>query len=328
VKYKVASCINKLKQMALHKVIIEYQYNKKRNLNLTTPCCAKSNKDGKFTSFIGLPEIYGFCHSCGKTSLPPTLFKDENGNEFVWNDLQSKYEPNTSTLQSCYSSVAEQQKQIAKDIKYIPESTIWEDFYTIPENNLLQYLRKTYCNDKVNDAKETYVIGTSKNGGTIFWEINSNLQVQKAKISYYDENGKRNNQFKVPYKNEEGYYACLYGEQLVYDDLKGKKTVILVESQKTAIVGYINLPEYIWVAYGGINGLTKSKLLPLIGHTVLIIPDMSENAVNIIYDKIPSLIAMGINAKVWDMTQGKTDEELKTAGLYNNDLEDYFRALT
>jgi hypothetical protein len=30
--------------------------------------------------------------------------------------------------------------------------------------------------------------------------------------------------------------------------------------------------------------------------------------VNIIYSKIPSLIAMGINAKVWDMTEGKTDD--------------------
>ena len=313
--------------MALYKVIIEYKYISKRNLNLTTPCCSKSNKDGKFTTFIDLPEIYGYCHSCGKTSLPPTLFKDENGNEFIWNDAQSKYEPITSTLQSYSHSVVEQQKDIAKDIKYIPESTIWECFHIIPENNLLQYLRKKYCNDKVNDAKEIYALGTSKDGGTIFWEINTDLQVQKAKISYYNENGKRNNQFKVPYKNKEGYYACLFGEHLVYDDLKGKKTVILVESEKTAIVGYINLPEFIWVAYGGINGLTKSKLLQLIGHTVLIIPDMSENAVNIIYKKIPLLVGMGINAKVWDMTEGKTDDELKTEGLYNNDLEDVFKAL-
>lgn len=314
--------------MGLHKVIIEYKYNQKRNLNLTTPCCSKSNKDGKFSTFIDLPEIYGHCHSCGKTSLPPTLFKDENGNEFIWNDAQSKYEPITSTLQSYSHYVVKQQKDIANDIKYIPEGTIWEDFHTIPENNLLQYLRKTYCMDKVNDAKETYVLGTSKDGGTIFWEINTNLQVQKAKISFYNESGKRNNQFKVPYKNKEGYYACLFGEHLVYDDLKGKKTVILVESEKTAIVGYINLPEYIWVAYGGINGLTKNKLLPLIGHTVLIIPDMSENAVNIIYKKISLLIGMGINVKVWDMTEGKTDDELKAEGLYNNDLEDVFRALT
>lgn len=313
--------------MLLSKVIIEHKYRHKRNLNLTTPCCAKSNKDGKFTNFIDLPERYGYCHSCGKTTLPPTIFKDENGNEFIWNETQNKYESIAIPIQSFCNSVAKQPQKAAIDIKYIPESTIWRYFHAIPENNLLQYLCKTYGKKKVADAKKTYVIGTSKDGGTVFWNINSDLKVQKAKISYYNENGKRTDQFKVPYKNEGGYYACLFGEHLVYDYLKGKKTVILVESEKTAIVGYINLPEFIWVAYGGINGLTKSKILPLIGHTVLIIPDMSENAVNIIYAKIPSLIAMGIIVRVWDMTEGKTDEELKNEGIYNNDLEDVFRII-
>jgi hypothetical protein len=135
----------------------------------------------------------------------------------------------------------------------------------------------------------------------------------------------QNRKFMVPYKNKDGNYACLFGEHLIYDLLKEEKTIILGESEKTAIVGYIHFPEYIWVAYGGINGLTVNKLKPLIGHTVLIIPDISENAANVIYDKIPLLISMGINAKVWDMTDGKTDEQLKTEGIYNNDLEDVFR---
>ena len=54
---------------------------------------------------------------------------------------------------------------------------------------------------------------------------------------------------------------------------------------------------------------------------------MSENAVNIIYEKIPLLLSMGINAKIWDMTDGKTDEQLKNQGIYNDDLEDVFRSL-
>ena len=79
------------------------------------------------------------------------------------------------------------------------------------------------------------------------------------------------------------------------------------------------------MAYGDNNGLTENKLKPLIGHAVLIIPDMSESAVNVIYDKIPLLISMEINVKVWDMTEGKTDEQLKTEGMHNDDLEDVFR---
>jgi hypothetical protein len=66
-------------------------------------------------------------------------FKDENGNEFIWNDLQVNMSRIQVffTMQSCCRTT----KHIAKDIKYIPEGAIWEDYHTIPENNLLQYLR-------------------------------------------------------------------------------------------------------------------------------------------------------------------------------------------
>lgn len=211
--------------------------------------------------------------------------------------------------------------------KYISEEIIWKHFNLKPENNLLQYLRDTYGNEKVDEVKETYVIGTKYDGGIFFWNINKDLNVQKAKIAYYNKNGKRTDKFKVPFKNEDGYYSCLFGEHLIYDSLKGKETIVLVESEKTAIIGHILLPKYVWVAYGGINGLTQNKLATLIGHTVLIIPDISQNAVDIMFQKLPRMIAMGINVKIWDMTEGKSDEELKSLGIYNNDLEDIFRKM-
>lgn len=308
---------------------IKYKFTNKRDFNLITPCCNKSNNDGKFSSFANVPEFYGYCHSCGVTNLPPQLYRDEKGNDFIWNDLSKKYESAVTMLQNPSFAVAKDSiaTPTAKVQKYIPEEVIWEYYHIQPENNLLQYLRAKYGNAKVDDAKEVYGIGSTHDGGTIFWNINSELQIQKAKICYYDAKGKRTNKFKVPYKNEDGYHSCLFGEHLVYDKYKGKDIVVLVESEKTAIVGYINLPKYNWVAYGGINGLTDKKLASLVGHNVLIVPDMSENAVNIMYQKIPSMIAMGIHAKVWDMTEGKTDAELKLEGNYNCDLEDWFRSI-
>lgn len=285
----------------LDKREMNLKFNPKRNLNLVTPCCNRSNKDGKFVNYKELPEIYGYCHSCDKANTPSNSIFSITG--VTTNLLSDKFIPQ----------------------KFIPESTIWKHFHHLPENNLLKYLRKTYGNSKVDDAKETYALGSSSDGGILFWSINSDLKIQKAKIAYYNENGKRTNRFKVPFKNEDGYFNCLFGEHLIYDKIKTKKTVVLNESEKTTIVGYILLPQYIWVAYGGINGLTKNKLSPLIGHNVLIIPDMSENAVSIILNKIPFLISLGINAKIWDLTEGKTDEELKFEGTYNNDLEDIFR---
>tara|TARA_R110001592_G_scaffold352878_1_gene651175 strand:+ start:6067 stop:6231 length:165 start_codon:yes stop_codon:yes gene_type:complete len=52
---------------------------------------------------------------------------------------------------------------------------------------------------------------------------------------------------------------------------------------------------------------------------------MSNNAVSIMKNKLPYLSELGINAKIWDMTKGKTDHQLKEEGWYNCDLEDFLR---
>src|SRR5690606_8081141 len=147
-----------------------------------------------------------------------------------------------------------------------------------PENNLLQYLRKNYPEEDVNRVKEEYALGSTKDGGTVFWLINEDLQVQKNKICYYQENGKRTNRFAAPYKNEVGYYSCLFGAHLLKSIRKGTDVVILVESEKTAVVGAILLPQFTWVAFGGLNGLTEAKSACLRGHKILLIPDISEKA--------------------------------------------------
>jgi hypothetical protein len=38
-------------------------------------------------------------------------------------------------------------------------------------------------------------------------------------------------------------------------------------------------------------------------------------------------IKNSIDIKLWDMTDGRTDEELKLKGVYNCDLEVYFRSI-
>jgi hypothetical protein len=114
--------------------------------------------------------------------------------------IQSKYEPNTSTLQ-LLQSCCRTTKHIAKDIKYIPEGAIWEDYHTIPENNLLQY-PKTYSNE-VDNAKETYVIGTSKDGGT-FSGRSTRAYKQKQKYPTIMKTKKGTINLKYPIKIKKG----------------------------------------------------------------------------------------------------------------------------
>lgn len=63
----------------------------------------------------------------------------------------------------------------------------------------------------VERVREQYVLGSIQDGGAVFLAINEELQVQKNKVCYYQDNGKRTNRFKAPYKNKDGYYACLFG---------------------------------------------------------------------------------------------------------------------
>lgn len=310
----------------LQKIEQSLIFNNKRNYKLVTPCCNKSNNDGKFVNYKDYPDQYGYCHSCGIATLPPTIYKNEKGEEFIWDINEekfiAKYTLNEITINveiNCNNEVINQ--------NYISEEVIWDYFTNEPENNLLQYLRSQYCNEKVQDAKEIYAIGSTLDGGTIFWNINKDLKVQKSKICYYNEIGKRTDKFKVPYKNEDGYFSCLFGEHLLsYENYKDS-TVILVESEKTAIVGHILMPQYVWLSFGGCNGLTIDKIDVLKGFRVLLIPDMSENAINIAMKKVIAMRKNGINIKLWDMTESKTDEELKSEGGFNNDLEDIFRKL-
>ncbi|MFD1096244.1 DUF6371 domain-containing protein [Salegentibacter chungangensis] len=283
----------------------ELKFEKKRKYRLVTPCCGKSNRDGKFVNYQGFPEQFGYCHSCGKASLP---FSGQLTNPGYLNKIKNSR-----------STRIQQQ--------FVPEKIIWNYYRNKPENNLIRYLKRTYEHGRVQETLEKYAIGTCKAGGTVFWMINKNHQVQKCKVAFYDQNGKRTNRFKVPYKNEEGYYACLFGAHLLINYNKGRYTVVLVESEKTALVGDILLPQFTWLAYGGLNGLTNDKIESLKGHKILLVPDMSNQAVLVAMKQVNRMKDQGIKIKLWDMRYGKTDEELKKEGIYNHDLEDYFRKL-
>lgn len=314
----------------MKKLKIDYRHRTKRNPNIITPCCNKSNKDGKFATYYDLPEKYGYCHSCGKASLPPTAHIDDFGRKYYWNTAQKKFEPidistqYTAVTTKIVGSKARKVNAVIKQ-KFINETIIWQFYANQPDNNLINYLRKTYNTNVVNKVLADYIVGNSVNGGVCFWQINKQLLVQKVKVMYYDTNGKRQGKIIQPYSNQKGYYSCLFGEHLIIDKFKGLQKLVLVESEKTAIVGAILLPQYTWLAYGGSNGITKQKYKCLIGHKVLIIPDMSEKDVQIIENKISELKQIGVDVNIWDMTNGRSDEQLKLDGEYNCDLEDLFR---
>ncbi len=184
----------------LSKVVLNLKFRNKRNFKIITPCCSKSNKDGKFANYVDLGDSFGFCHSCGKSTLPPTQYIDEEGNYYKWDEVESKFVP--STLDLSYSKLGQLSdkhelkgmttvEKVVFNPKYVENRLVERYMEVQPENNLLAYIGKTYGEKNKEFVKSLYYIGTSKKGGTIFWSINKLQKVQKAKVIFYDINGRR-----------------------------------------------------------------------------------------------------------------------------------------
>lgn len=161
------------------------------------------------------------------------------------------------------------------------------------ENNLIQFLKTIFPEDEVKEAIINYCIGTSKHweGSTVFWQIDNLINekgehnVRGGKImQYVKETGKR-------FKNSEGQgrftwvhtvlklqdfnlSQCLFGLHMVKQT--NKKTVALVESEKTAIIMSLIEKDFVWLATGGSKNFKYEMLKPIKGFNIIAFPDKGE----------------------------------------------------
>jgi len=67
-----------------------------------------------------------------------------------------------------------------------------------------------------------------------------------------------------------------YGEHLLKLPENSLKDVCIVESEKSANVASLFMPEYIWIACGGANMITESKVNILKNRNVTLVPDLDK----------------------------------------------------
>jgi hypothetical protein len=65
---------------------------------------------------------------------------------------------------------------------------------------------------------------------------------------------------------------CLFGEHLLIDKTK---PVAIVESEKTAVIASVYLPQFVWVAVGSLTNLSTEKCSILKGRIVTLFPDLN-----------------------------------------------------
>lgn len=169
-----------------------------------------------------------------------------------------------------------------KPVSIIPLEIFKASLKGYQANNFTRYLVELFGAEIASQLISKYFIGSSKhwNGASVFWQIDIQGRVRTGKIMLYSPTtGKR---VKEPFnyitwvhkaleQPEFNLKQCLFGEHLLKDKLK---PVALVESEKTAIIASVYLPQFLWLAVGGKENLKLEKLQVLQGRTVVLFPDL------------------------------------------------------
>jgi len=98
------------------------------------------------------------------------------------------------------------------------------------------------------------------------------VEIVKTGVS---ENIKKNHlsDFRTPGLSDFHLKQCLFGEHLLINDKNS--IVALVESEKTAIIASVFMPQYLWLATGGLSNLNTGICRVLKGRNVILYPDLN-----------------------------------------------------
>ena len=154
-------------------------------------------------------------------------------------------------------------------------------------NPLYRYFTKVMGKD-VDKLFSLYRVGTSRRwgGATVFWQTDRNSNVRAGKIMGYD--AVTGHRIKEPFNQVSWVHSvrkvqdfrmkqCLFGEHLLSDNsaVMSAKPVAIVESEKTALVAAHFIPDFIWLATGGIHGCFNGEAVQALdGREVILFPDL------------------------------------------------------
>lgn len=288
-----------------------------RNTRFRCPSCQKREKT--FSRYIDMetgehlhPSV-GKCNreiNCGYHYTPKQYFQD---NHILFDTPKRKLDMTQIDIPK------------PKPISLIPVEVFKDSLKAHETNHFVQYLIKLFGVELTSELVSRYFIATSNywNGATVFWQIDTQGKVRTGKIMLYSpDTGKR---VKEPFNHitwahkalkltEFELKQCLFGEHLLIDKTK---PVAIAESEKTAIIVSVYLPQFIWVAVGSLTNLTAEKCSILKGRSVILFPDLNGFEKWTIKAKELSHIAIFF---VSDLLERKATEAERQKGF---DLVDY-----
>lgn len=301
--------------------MIEHRYilEPYKGMNTRYECPEPSCKGKVFVRYIDTgtdqhlhPDV-GKCNresKCGYHYAPKAYFQNNN---ISFDKPQPKtYKPKLIALQT-------------KPVSFIPVEVFKASLKGHETNNFVKFLIDLLGAEVTSELISRYFIASSKywNGATVFWQIDGHGKIRTGKIMLYNAStGKRIKEpsdhiswaHKALRQPEFELKQCLFGEHLLIDK---SKPIAIVESEKTAAIASVYLPQFIWLAVGSLTNLTADKCSVLKGRIVTLFPDL--NGFEKWRDKARQLSNI-TTFIVSDLLERKATDVEKSSGL---DLADY-----
>lgn len=274
--------------------------------------CPQCKKPKEYTRYINtqtgeyLPYEYGICNRKDKCGYHLTPFKG--------------FSP---------VSKIEIVETKPKEVKYIASSLLKQSIKSSLPNHFKDFIMKLHPDGKT--VLERYKVGTSKKwkGATIFWQLDSDERIARGKIMLYDECCKRVKKCISSVHHELQIKELLPPEELfglwrVFEPENKEKTIAIVESEKTAIIASLFLPEYLWLATGALDKLSSKRLESIKHRTLILFPDLRKNEATFSWEnKGKELEALGFKISTNNFLEKYASKKEKEEGL---DIADYLLA--
>ena len=302
--------IEKIKDAAsIVDVIGDFYDLKKKGVNYE--CLCPFHDDRHLGSFKISPKKNTYsCYSCGAHGNSVDFLMAKQGLSYPdalrW--LAKKYsivipEDEKESWSDRLNAIIEKAKQAEArrlserqqpKILYLPLETPAEMMKQTGSSDLVRWLYSLPWNDdqrgRLPKMIKNYAVGVSRDGLSVFWQIDEQARVHTGKMMRYKADGHRDKDsqynfdwvhsklFRQGVYNEEeyDYETCLFGQHLL--PFCPKAQINLVESEKTALIMatfHGGMTQNLWLATGGLQFFDRKHIQVLIdqGRDIVVYPD-------------------------------------------------------
>lgn len=196
-------------------------------------------------------------------------------------------------VQSCGWNNPPGKDSLGSDIKIVIPPKKPTDFLNIKElqlrmsnngnNHFFKWVEGLLGMDALEHLKEMYGIATSLRhpGFVSFPQIDPLGRLRRIKEMRYSPitgkrskaNGSQRWAFELAENPNLTLEQIYFGSHLLKDN---DKDIKIVESEKTALICYHFMPQYVWLATGSLTMLSDSRCSHIRGRNVELIPDLGE----------------------------------------------------